>query len=405
MRALLRQHDLTYRALAARTHYSPGYLHDLATGRKSPTPRTAERIDAALGANGELARLAAATERITDDMQRRAFVAALVGLGLGSLVDQVGVPASLTGTGPGALAGVDDWHETVHEYGYTYLSAPRAELLADLCGDLTAVLALIPHASDQTVRGLSEAAGRLAGLLAMVCTDLGLGREARRAWQVARHLADQSGSASAAIWVRGNEAVLGLYSHRPLPVVLDLADRGLARSQGAAVGGVVNLASARAQTLALMGRQTEAATALHTVEDAFGQLPAETTGLTESIFGFPEHLVRHTESFVHSLSGGATSPAYAAQDRALAGYTTSKPIGRGQVQPHRAACLVRDGDLAGGVGHAVATLQALPGHARGRLVLTVAEAVLTAVPPGQRDRGDAADYAHLLTTLRTPVAS
>jgi transcriptional regulator with XRE-family HTH domain len=55
MRELLAERGLSYRALAARTYYSRGYLHDLATGRKSPTPETARRLDGALGAQGELA--------------------------------------------------------------------------------------------------------------------------------------------------------------------------------------------------------------------------------------------------------------------------------------------------------------------------------------------------------------
>lgn len=42
---------LSLRALARRTHYSHGYLHDLETGRRRPTPETAERLGSALTAD------------------------------------------------------------------------------------------------------------------------------------------------------------------------------------------------------------------------------------------------------------------------------------------------------------------------------------------------------------------
>ena len=54
MRELLADREVSYRALAARTYYSRGHLHDIATGRKSPTVEAARRIDEALQANGSL---------------------------------------------------------------------------------------------------------------------------------------------------------------------------------------------------------------------------------------------------------------------------------------------------------------------------------------------------------------
>src|SRR5687767_8004698 len=61
MRELLAEAGISYRALAARTHYGKSYLHDLATGRKAPSVDVATRVDAALAASGHLAALATAT--------------------------------------------------------------------------------------------------------------------------------------------------------------------------------------------------------------------------------------------------------------------------------------------------------------------------------------------------------
>lgn len=54
MRELLDRRGMSFRALAAHTFHAKSYLHDLATGRKTPTVEVARRIDDALRAGGEL---------------------------------------------------------------------------------------------------------------------------------------------------------------------------------------------------------------------------------------------------------------------------------------------------------------------------------------------------------------
>jgi len=51
MRGLLTRRGISYRALAAQTHYGKSYLHDLAAGKKMPTLETAGRIDDARAAD------------------------------------------------------------------------------------------------------------------------------------------------------------------------------------------------------------------------------------------------------------------------------------------------------------------------------------------------------------------
>ncbi|WP_089157881.1 helix-turn-helix domain-containing protein [Micromonospora sp. NBS 11-29] len=62
LQALLRARELSYRTLAAQTYYSKSYLHDLACGRKAPSPEVAQRLDDALDAGGGLAALASASD-------------------------------------------------------------------------------------------------------------------------------------------------------------------------------------------------------------------------------------------------------------------------------------------------------------------------------------------------------
>jgi hypothetical protein len=407
MRELLRARGMSYRTLAAKTYYGKSHLNDLANGYLHPTPECAARIDAALEAEGDLVRLicppttgqpdarepvdAGVLASETGDVLRRAVLTALAGLGLGQLVDErtvAGLVAAL-GQRQGDNATAADWQETAWEYGYAYFSMVRGDLLRDVTADLAQVQALLPAARGAGRADLSEAAARLAGLMAMACTDLGYDREARHGWRLARRYAEASGSADCQLWVRGQEATLGLYSRRPAPVVLALADRGLALG-AADVGGRAELLAARAQTLSLLGRPDEAEAALKPLRDAFDALPDSVTTCTDSIFGWPEHRLRHTESIVHTGSGTSVQ-AHRAHDAALALYPPARLVSRCQIKLHRAARLVRDGHIGDGLSYAGDSLAALPAEHRGRLVLTVAEQVLEAVPAGETQRPEAAE--------------
>ncbi|MFF5074115.1 helix-turn-helix domain-containing protein, partial [Micromonospora olivasterospora] len=72
LRQLRDERGLSLRDLAKRTFHGKTYLHELETGRKSPTMQVAQRLDDVLEAGGELAALAA----IRPGVRRREFVAA-----------------------------------------------------------------------------------------------------------------------------------------------------------------------------------------------------------------------------------------------------------------------------------------------------------------------------------------
>ncbi|MEV0719587.1 helix-turn-helix domain-containing protein [Asanoa sp. NPDC050611] len=67
LRRLRVERGLSLRALGAATHRAKSHLHDLETGRKTPTAEVAEHLDRALGAGGRLAELGPApTPSIVD---------------------------------------------------------------------------------------------------------------------------------------------------------------------------------------------------------------------------------------------------------------------------------------------------------------------------------------------------
>lgn len=57
LRELMHERGISFRALAARSHYAKSYLHEFAAGTKPPSLDAARRLDAALAAGGRLAEL------------------------------------------------------------------------------------------------------------------------------------------------------------------------------------------------------------------------------------------------------------------------------------------------------------------------------------------------------------
>jgi hypothetical protein len=271
-------------------------------------------------------------------------------------------------------------------------------LLADLAADFAAITeCMFRGRSAIAKRQLAEPAALIAALMAKACTDCGYTREARHSWRAARRLSDLSRSPDVQLWVRGNEAMGGIYQGRPLPVILELIDRGLNLKGSGPSGGRANLLGSKAQTLALMGQSTEAATALRATQRAFEQLPERVTGTGDSVFGWPEQMLRHGESFVYTHLG-STGDAAQAQERALALYPHEQVVSRCQIELHRATCMIRDGYLHEGLDHATATLRALPAQRRQRLVLTVASKILAILPDKERTRPYVAQYRDMLMT-------
>jgi hypothetical protein len=401
MRELLAERNVSFRTLATMTFHAKSYLHQISTGAKQPTVELARRIDDALDARGEL--VGYISEEV-GDVRRRTMITALAALGLGQAADRIAVSDVLGMLAPDADEHTaDDWREAVHEYGHSYTTAPRDRLLADLLADLAEVVAAASRArSSRTAAGLNESGAYLVALAAMVCTYLGYEREARLSWRAARRLGRLSGSDEAQLWIAGQVAILGPYAGRPLPFVLDLVDRGLAGAGRHRVAGVAKLHGARAQAYALLGRQREAVEAFAEVERVYDSLPDTATLASRSVFGWPEHRLRHTQSFVHTMAGGL-GEAHRAQDRALA-LLSGQALSRSQLELHRAACMVRDGDVTAGIAHASLTLSALPGRARGVYVAMVADRVAAVVPAGERQRTDVRDYVRQVVAVRGGAA-
>jgi tetratricopeptide (TPR) repeat protein len=251
--------------------------------------------------------------------------------------------------------------------------------MAQATADLAVLQTVI--AADTTSRrpALLQAAGRLSVIVALGLVASGQPLLARRWWSTADRLADESGDPDTQVLTRAWNVVNGCYDGRPLAQAIALSDRALPLAGDRPTAATCGLLAGRAQALALAGRHTEATAAVEQLADITARLPATLTSEVESLWGWPEHRLRHTESYVHTYTG-ALAEAEAAQDRALELYPASQVRLRTQVQLHRASCLIQAGHVADGLRYAADLIDGLPSEQHNEVFYAVARQVAAVVP-------------------------
>jgi transcriptional regulator with XRE-family HTH domain len=375
---LLHQRGWTVPTLAKVAGYHRGYLWELANGRnrKRPSADLVADLDQALGADGTLI---LAWEGGDDVVDRREVLRDLSVLALAAPMAGVesirqGLHAALR---PAAGA-THQWDEIVAEYAQTfYLSAPH-ELLRDLMADIVLLSRQLPDAAERGRPPLCRAAGQLAAITAMTWAGLGQHRQAHRWWGTARDAADASRDPATRVWVRGWQVANGLYERRPATAIFDSASEAVAIAGTRADAGAAGLFAGLAQTQAV-ARHPEALSTLGRVADLTGRVSAAEAADHDSMFGWPEVRLRHTESYVYTTLG-ETARAYQAQDAALALYGPDLARECAAMQLHRARCMITDGDVSGGAAYAHQVLDQLPDEHHTELVYAVARDALVAVP-------------------------
>lgn len=285
---------------------------------------------------------------------------------------------------------VDEWDEIAHEYARAFFDTSTDRLLRDLTADLSVLQLRLEGTDDTMKRSLARIGGQLAAISAVAWASAGEARQARRWWRTARQLADRSGDTEARAWVRGWEVTNGLYEQRSVSAILDQAAEAISIAGPVACAGTAGLYAGLAQTLAVAGRADEALAALEQVADVTDQLPAQVVAAEDSMFGWPEVRLRHTESYVYTWLGD-TSRAYAAQESALRIYPESLAHGRAAMLLHRAACLIRDGDVGGGLAYAGHVLDSLPAEHHTELLYAIGRAAARFVPMQERSRPEAVE--------------
>ncbi len=324
--------DLTLHALASRIGYTHQHISEVELAHASASEAFVTACDRALDAQGTLLALypAVRLEQVVErerretsrrgalrfpeevnDVKRRAFI----GLGL-SVV--------LLGPEAAARATTDDWDRIAHAWSYEISTAPhRNALLPGIAADLKRL-----HANGGPQRVVAQLSSYVAAI-AMSNGDVPL---ARRWWRRARSAAVASGDSHLVSYVTGRQALQGLYgAYTPQHVVV-LADEALGATEAPCTGRATAL-GAKAQALAVLGRQSAAGDTLATLERTFEKLPRDVTREKLSALGWPEETLHHTRSYCGMFIGGGD----AARDEALRLYADADWRGPAQVRLHRAA--------------------------------------------------------------------
>jgi transcriptional regulator with XRE-family HTH domain len=403
LRRLRQAAGLSLRSLAERVAFDYSYLAQVERGSRPGSAKLAQQCDEALGTGTKLARLFSRSRDVPETPPRRAVLQAMTVLAGG-----VGTPlASLEATRQGLAAALgdvpdaDEWEAIVATHAREYFTVAPADLLPELSADLLVLQRQLGARKGRNT-ALARSAGQLGVIQAMTLAGLGQRRAAGRWWQTARSAADLSGDPETRAWVRGWAAVNGLYEHRPMPQVLGLIEEALSITKRPCAG-VAQALAGRAQAMSLVGDAEAAGIALRELAALTERMPAAVLADDQSLFGWPEYRLRHTESYTYSRLG-ETAAAYVAQDRCFDLYPPELAREQAKVQLHRARCMVIDGDIGEGIGYAMCVLIELPERFHNQMLYEIGSHVADAVPANERHRPALADL-RLLVNRATPERS
>lgn len=290
--------------------------------------------------------------------------------------------------------------ETVaDQYGRVYKQLPADRFLADVLVDLEQMQLFAARNLPATQRrDLCVVVARLAGLVSMTMVNLGQYREAREWAHSARLSADETGDPTLRAWVATRAAVAHLHFGDPNAALVAARDAELlTRARPAGVTAMAWAIIARAA--GMCGDPTTTRRALH-----------RATGLFDVVERIEVNTAyEFTTGQLHFFSSdaltrlGDTRAARDAQDSALATFGPTERLDPTLVHLDRAICMIRDGDVAGGVSYATGALLNLPGSYRPAIVTRRADAVAEAVPTRHRRLPAVRDLHDVLAQSAIPL--
>lgn len=280
---------------------------------------------------------------------------------------------------------IDWWDQTVAEYGNAWYRIPAEQIKESLRADLTVLQALIPVTVGSGRARLLSAAARLSVLVALNVHASGHALAAERWWRDAKRYADESGDADAVMLTRAWDVVSGCYDGRSPSRVVALGEDVLTLTRDRASAAACGLLAGHAQALSLAGRHADAVDTVQRLAATAEALPSAIVDDCESLWGWPEHRLRHTEAWVYAHAG-RLDEATRAQEQAVGLYPATMPRLRTQVQLHHATAQVRAGHIPEGLRLAADVLDELPAALHNAVLRAVARQVVDAVPDAERQR-------------------
>ena len=379
LRRLLAERGVSLRNIARQVECSPGYLSNVASGRKPLTPSLAVRLDRVLGTGDQLIAYALRPEPKYSsgpdiDLIRR---------GLDDTLSE----------GAMAQAALDDWERMVIRYGRATRDQPAGALLNGISADLTELkLTLRRYRSASALRQLTRIAAQMAGLMGLTFIKVGDRRSFREWARTARLAASEAGDPVTHSWVLAQESY-GHYYSSDFREAAEVACHAQDIVRTSPCVGAALAAALEGRAQAAMGHRQATRAALARAEDILSHLRGDE--LVPSAFGYNEGQLRfHEGSAFTSLRD--TRSAFGAQDQALKLCLPGDYTDWAMTRLDRAICLAYNGDTAAALSYAMETLAGLTETQR-RGIITLRGYDLLNNLPAQQDASEAArDFRELL---------
>jgi transcriptional regulator with XRE-family HTH domain len=376
---LLAERGISLRNIARQVECSPGYLSNVASGRKPLTPSLATRLDRALGTGDQLIAYALYSGR---EYPSKPDI---------DLVRQ-GLDSAL-GEGMMRQAALEDWERMVIRYGRATRDRPADGLLDDISSDLAELkLTLQRHRSASALRQLTRTTAQMSGLMVLILVKLG-DRRSFRGWaRTARLAASEAGDPVTHSWVLAQESY-GHYYNSDFPEAAEVARHAQEVVCTSPCVGAALAAALEGRAQAAMGHKEAVRTALAHAEDTLSRLCGDE--LAPSAFGYNEGQLRFHEGSAYTTLRDVRS-AFRAQARALELCSPGDYTDWALTRLDRAVCMAYDGDTSAALSYAMETFAGLTESQRWGIITLRGYDLLESLP-AQRDALDGArDFRELL---------
>ncbi|MEO3884357.1 XRE family transcriptional regulator [Nonomuraea sp. B5E05] len=334
-------------------------------------------------------------------MHRRAAMQVLAALSAGAVIPPgtletlfSGIEDTIADRGIGA----DDWEEIAWEHGFSYYTQEPGTLIHAVTADFAEISRVLRRTSSTVVRaGLLRVSAQLAVLLGLEMSDVGEHRPSLQSWRLARRAADAAGDRDLQVWVRGWEAEYGFWSGRPAPVLARLTGEAAHIANGMPSAGLAEALRARAFISASQGDAHGTRAVLSELNDVCERLADNAASdRTSPLWSFVERDAAWAHAYSSAVIGDAAQAA-SAVDKALALCPATFTGNIVHYELVRALTLVSEGDIGGGLAHALTTAHAWP-------ISTIRRRTLGRILEALPEKARALDAARELRTLTTAPA-
>jgi transcriptional regulator with XRE-family HTH domain len=355
---------------AAKVNYSKGYLGNIETGERQPTPDLVEACDRALGTAPLLSML---LEDPGGNGVKRRVLLSSIGLvtGAGAVV------------GPSALADLvrhgfldaacegEDWDAVVDDYGRRFVADPSPEFGATL---LTQLLVLREKlAEDRANVGLLRASAGLGQTYGIWLGNQGDLHTAHNWYLTAARLADRSGDLALRSFVRGRSLARGIYEGYSVKQTLTGVDQVLDLTREPTTGAM-EAHAARVHVYALTGDAREGRRAVSDMRTVVDRLPDEALRTLAAPYARTTFLKAFLECRIGTLSE-AQSACEAAFPKLF-----EWPLWLAETRVYLGRAMVAAGDVGPGIAYAFSTMQAMRHDVR--VIGVAVRDVMSVVPRG-----------------------